>query len=124
MNFVDGHAKVYKVRESGCSGLNIDGQTIRQWCVVQAGPYQRRCGNPNPWLATMKLRALQCKTNMAGAQDSYDKLVHCRSIQDRCAPSSLVSSIHCFRQGPIVKNFGKANSKVTLARHGQVPPRL
>jgi len=49
VNFVDGYAKVYKVRESGCSGLNINGQTIRQWCVVQAGPYQRRCSNPNPW---------------------------------------------------------------------------
>jgi len=48
VNFVDGHAKVYKVRESGCSGLNINGQTIQQWCVAQAGPYQRGCGNPNP----------------------------------------------------------------------------
>ncbi|MFN4179781.1 MAG: hypothetical protein ACK4I8_05675 [Armatimonadota bacterium] len=48
VNFVDGHAKVYKVRESGCSGLNINGQTIRQWCVAQAGPYQRGCNNPNP----------------------------------------------------------------------------
>jgi len=49
VNFVDGHAKVYKVRESGCSGLNINGQTIRQWCVTQTGPYQRRCNSPNPW---------------------------------------------------------------------------
>jgi prepilin-type N-terminal cleavage/methylation domain-containing protein/prepilin-type processing-associated H-X9-DG protein len=48
VNFVDGHAKVYKVRESGCSGLNINNQTIRQWCVAQAGPYQRGCNNPNP----------------------------------------------------------------------------
>ncbi|MCS3918667.1 prepilin-type N-terminal cleavage/methylation domain-containing protein [Fervidibacter sacchari] len=50
VNFVDGHAKVYKVRESGCSGLNINGQTIKQWCVAQAGPYQRGCNNPNPSL--------------------------------------------------------------------------
>jgi len=50
VNFVDGHAKVYKVRESGCSGLNINNQTIRQWCVAQAGPYQRGCNNPNPSL--------------------------------------------------------------------------
>ncbi|MEZ8221407.1 prepilin-type N-terminal cleavage/methylation domain-containing protein/prepilin-type processing-associated H-X9-DG domain-containing protein [Candidatus Fervidibacteria bacterium JGI MDM2 JNZ-1-D12] len=48
VNFVDGHAKVYKVRESGCSGLNINNQTIRQWCVAQTGPYQRGCNNPNP----------------------------------------------------------------------------
>jgi prepilin-type N-terminal cleavage/methylation domain-containing protein/prepilin-type processing-associated H-X9-DG protein len=48
VNFVDGHAKVYKVRESGCSGLNINGQTIKQWCVAQSGPYQRGCNNPNP----------------------------------------------------------------------------
>jgi prepilin-type processing-associated H-X9-DG protein len=47
-NFVDGHAKVVKVRESGCTGINVNGQPLRQWCVAQPGPYQRSCGNPNP----------------------------------------------------------------------------
>jgi len=46
-NYVDGHAKVVKVRESGCVGLNVNQQPLKQWCV-QSGAYQRWCTNPNP----------------------------------------------------------------------------
>ncbi len=47
-NFVDGHSKVIKVRESGCTGVNVNGRPLKQWCVSQSGPYQRGCGNQNP----------------------------------------------------------------------------
>jgi prepilin-type N-terminal cleavage/methylation domain-containing protein/prepilin-type processing-associated H-X9-DG protein len=48
VNFADGHAKVFKMRESGCQGANLNGQMIRQWCVAQSGYYQRQCGQQNP----------------------------------------------------------------------------
>ncbi|MCS6884627.1 MAG: DUF1559 domain-containing protein [Abditibacteriales bacterium] len=47
-NFVDGHTKVYRVRRSGCSGLNVNQRPLEQWCVSQSGPYERSCGRPTP----------------------------------------------------------------------------
>lgn len=48
-NFVDGHAKVFKVRESGCVGLNMNGKPLPQWCVHEESPYLRPCGSPAPF---------------------------------------------------------------------------
>lgn len=62
-SFVDGHAKVVKAHESGCVGLNINQQPLRQWCLSQA-PYNRWCGSATP--AT-------CKDELWGVamQDQY-----------------------------------------------------
>jgi len=62
-SFVDGHAKVVKVRESGCVGLNINQQPLPQWCITQA-PYNRWCNSPTP---------AACKDELWGVamQDQY-----------------------------------------------------
>ncbi len=62
-SFVDGHAKVVKAQESGCVGLNINQQPLKQYCITQA-PYNRWCGSATP--AT-------CKDELWGVaqQDQY-----------------------------------------------------
>ncbi len=47
VNFVDGHAKAMKVRSSGCTGVNLNGRPLPQWCVAWQGPYLRPCTNVN-----------------------------------------------------------------------------
>ena len=46
-SFVDGHSRVVRVQASGCVGMSVNGQALKQYCVKQ-GAYQRGCGNPNP----------------------------------------------------------------------------
>ena len=62
-NFADGHAKVVKAQESGCVGLNLNGQQLKQYCITQT-PYNRWCNSPTP---------AACKDELWGVamQDQY-----------------------------------------------------
>lgn len=41
--YADGHAKTFTAKLSGCTGTNINGNALRQYCVT-SGAYTRWCG--------------------------------------------------------------------------------
>ena len=47
-SYADGHAKTFTARLSGCSGINVNGNAIRQYCIT-SGAYTRWCNQqPGP----------------------------------------------------------------------------
>ncbi len=41
-SYADGHAKTFKAKESGCVGMNVNGNALKQYCIQQ-GAYTRWC---------------------------------------------------------------------------------
>ncbi|GBC99612.1 hypothetical protein HRbin17_02141 [bacterium HR17] len=43
IGFMDGHARSWRSRPSGCSTRNINGDPLAEECLAVVSPYQRRC---------------------------------------------------------------------------------
>lgn len=46
--YADGHAKTFTAKLSGCTGINVNGAPLKQYCVT-SGAYTRWCNQePGP----------------------------------------------------------------------------
>jgi hydroxymethylpyrimidine/phosphomethylpyrimidine kinase len=70
----------------------------------------------------MKLRALQCKTNMAGAQDSYDKIAEAFKTD---VPHHLWQVVFiALGKDQSLKTSVRQTQKLLLPDTDRCPPRL